>query len=59
VLSARRLPPLRTINPFPVALAVRLCADVRSRLRNLDQNVVLLVIVHGGDVAALRFAIVH
>ena len=59
MLRSRGLPPLRTVVPFPVALAVRLCADETSRLAKFDQSVILRVAVDARDVAALRFAKFH
>ena len=59
MLCPRGLPPLRTVVPFPVALAVRFCSDEPIRLPKLDQSVVLLVAVDARDVGPLGIAIFH
>ena len=59
MLCPRGLPPLRTVVPFPVALAVRFCSDEPIRLPKFDQSVVLLVAVDARDVGPLGIAIFH
>ena len=59
MLRPRGLPPLRTVVPFPVALAVRLCSDEPIRLPKFDQSVVLLVAVDARDAQTLGITIFH
>ena len=56
MLLCRRLPPLCAVPPFPVALAVRFCSDVRESLGQFHHDFVLLVAVDAGNFSSLCFA---
>ena len=61
VLVCLRLPPARSIAPFPVAFAVGLCPDIGLLPHRYEFGdlFVLAVAVYAGYLCALRIAILH